>query len=170
MAKETKSITVSPQEEQNTIEIWQIFGWELLSSQEVFNKDSHVETRSDGVYNITSTTNYVKLLFSRENTIPNYSQLVALEKEFYNISLPTYREPEGDGLLYYGALVCGILSVVSLIGGAWYFALLLVPAAIALLIFRGKRRSDEQNYVFKKQKEANSKRAEILEKAKKLPY
>ena len=101
MARESTSTTVSPSEEQSTINLFQIFGWELVSSQEVYNKDSHLESRDDGLYNVTSTTHYVKLVFTRETTMPNYAKLVALENEFYNIKMPTYYEPTGSNLLKY---------------------------------------------------------------------
>ena len=92
MARETKSLTVSPNDEQSTIDLNECFGWELQSSQEVYSKDSHLESRSDGVYNVTSTTNYVKLVFSREKDDPRYLQYVNLESEFNSIHVPVYPE------------------------------------------------------------------------------
>ena len=38
MAKESKTLSVNPSEEQSTVEFWQDFGWELVSSQEIFNE------------------------------------------------------------------------------------------------------------------------------------
>ena len=40
---ESKSVRVSPASEQITIDRYQKFGWVLLGSQEVFNRDSHLE-------------------------------------------------------------------------------------------------------------------------------
>lgn len=60
---ESTSLSVSPKEEQSVIELHHKFGWELKLSQEIFNKDSHNERRGDSVYNVTETTNYVKLVF-----------------------------------------------------------------------------------------------------------
>lgn len=60
---ESTSLSVLPNDEQEAIDTYQKFGWELKSSQEIFNKDSHNERRGDSVYNVTETTNYVKLVF-----------------------------------------------------------------------------------------------------------
>lgn len=40
---ESKSVRVSPASEQITIDRYQKFGWVLLGSQKVFNRDSHLE-------------------------------------------------------------------------------------------------------------------------------
>ena len=135
MARETKSISVSPNSEQDAIEIWQVFGWELVSSQEIFNKDTHKETRSDGVYNVTTTTNYVKLVFSRETTIPNYAQIVALEKEYESIQDPPYKPPFGMNLLQYAGGALGLLGFIGLaMGGGGAPAILMLVAGIALFV------------------------------------
>ena len=86
MAKETKFIEVHPSEVENTIEFWQYFGWELVGApQEIYNKDSHLERRGDDTYSVTTTTNYAKITFQRDNSIPNYAELVDLEKKFYAV-------------------------------------------------------------------------------------
>ena len=40
---ESKSVRVAPAAEQITIDRYQKFGWVLLGSQKVFNRDSHLE-------------------------------------------------------------------------------------------------------------------------------
>ena len=47
MAMEIKTLSVKNSEEQRTIEFWSQFGRVLKSSQRVYNKDSHIETRGD---------------------------------------------------------------------------------------------------------------------------
>jgi len=76
--KETKSIQIHPSEENFQIDLWGKFGWEVKSSQEIFNRDS----RDLGDKVETVTTNYVKLVFSRETTMPNYQKIKSLENEY----------------------------------------------------------------------------------------
>ena len=164
MARETKSITVLPKEEQNAIEIWQLFGWELLSSQEIFNKDTHKETRSDGVYNVTTTTNYVKLVFSRETNMPNYAQIVALEREYDSISDPQYTEPALSKLLKFGAGVIAGIGFLGVISGSGGIAFLPLALGAGLFVLRCviKSKADDEHY--KLVRIAREKRAAILER------
>jgi hypothetical protein len=80
--KETKSVSVSLSQENVEIAIWSDFGWEVQSSQEIFNQNSGLERRGDTIYNVTTTTNYVKLVFQRDDSISNYSQIKQKEAEF----------------------------------------------------------------------------------------
>lgn len=168
MARESTSTTVSPSEEQSTINLFQIFGWELVSSQEVYNKDSHLESRDDGLYNVTSTTHYVKLVFTRETTMPNYAKLVALENEFYNIKMPTYYEPTGSNLLKYGGGALFGFGFLFLAMGKGGTGALPLIAGIALLVIRGvikfKAESDHDTLT----RSAKQKRAEVLERAEQV--
>lgn len=91
MAKEIKSIDVENAAEELYIKIFQKFGWELKSSQRVFNQSTspvraityegytHIESE-------TETVDFTKLVFEREQKIPNYDQLVELENEFWRLS------------------------------------------------------------------------------------
>lgn len=49
---EIKSTQVTPSNEEATIQLWQNFGWQFVSSQEVNNTDSHLERRGDEIYNV----------------------------------------------------------------------------------------------------------------------
>ena len=80
---ESTSLSVSPSKEQEAIETYQKFGWELKSSQEIFNKDSHNEVRGDSLYSVTETTNYVKLVFQRDKDMPYYNEICEIEKKFF---------------------------------------------------------------------------------------
>ena len=82
---ENKSISVAPKYEQETIEIHNRFGWLLVSTQEIYNQDSHIERRGDSLYNVTETENYVKLMFTRDKDMPNYNEIVSVEQKYYSL-------------------------------------------------------------------------------------
>lgn len=89
MARETKVITVSPANEQYNIEVYQNFGWELMSTQEIYNAYSGLHVGNKGeIENNGERTNYVKLAFTRNTEMRNYHQLVALEKQFWAVPTP----------------------------------------------------------------------------------
>ena len=89
MAKEIKTLTVKPNEDAQTIQNLQCFGWTLLSSQEVYNKDSHLEAWGKNTYSVTQTTHYVKLIFEWDTSkIINYSQIRRLEEAYMAVSSP----------------------------------------------------------------------------------
>ncbi len=79
---ETISKKIAPNQEQKTINLMTYFGWRVKSSQEIYSVDSHLETRNDTLYNVTTKENYVKLLFERDTEMKNYAQLVQLEKQY----------------------------------------------------------------------------------------
>jgi len=87
-AKEIKSISVAPAAEEDTINLWQTFGWELKSNQEIKNKSSHMERRGDSLYNVTETEHYIKLTFERDPARQNYNELRSLEDRYYSASHP----------------------------------------------------------------------------------
>lgn len=88
MAKiETKSVSVLPREEQDVIKFYEKFGWTVQSSQEIFNRDTRDEVRKntmgdDELWNVTTTTNYVKIIFQRDKEIDNYKKLCELQEEY----------------------------------------------------------------------------------------
>ena len=94
---EIKTLEVQNYEEEATIRYWQQFGWNLKSSQRVYSKDSHLETRSSGIYSVTETVDFVKLVLERDKSSANYDEIVKLEKEYFAIkaTLPEKRPPEG---------------------------------------------------------------------------
>lgn len=85
MAMEIKTLDVSNEKEQETIQFWMQFGWNLKSSQRVYNKDSHLEARGDSTYSVTETVDYTRLVFERDKNGPNYQRLVTLEQEYFNL-------------------------------------------------------------------------------------
>ena len=63
------------------------FGWRLMSSQEIFSRDSRLETErpTEGdpfLHSVTETTHYVKLVFERDTKMPHYAELKALQNEY----------------------------------------------------------------------------------------
>lgn len=97
MAKEIKTLDVKNSEEESTIQFWAQFGWELKSSQRIYNKDTHMETRGDDVYSVTETVDFTKLVLERDKAHPNYSQIVRLEEEYFEKrnSLPSSKPSVG---------------------------------------------------------------------------
>jgi hypothetical protein len=103
MAKEIKSINVAPQAEETTINFWQIWGWELKSTQEIKTQDVQTYTgqSSDGstrYYETKPGEHYVKLTFEREKSMPNYAELCELEQKYDSIYFP--EEPKEPGEPY----------------------------------------------------------------------
>ena len=82
---ESKSITVAPDEEQDIIAKYELFGWELKSTQEVLSRDSHLENRGDDLYNVTTTQNYVKLMFQRDADSPVAAKARPVEDEYWRL-------------------------------------------------------------------------------------
>jgi hypothetical protein len=192
-AKEIKSISVAPSAEEATINLWQTFGWELKSNQEVKNKDSHLERRGDSVYNVTETEHYIKLTFERDPARQNYAELKSLEERYYAATPPS---PPGNAPKRFGCLFL-ILIVLSLffgigglIGGIgmagnmggvlvtifyYLFFLILAAPGVLIIIFRNKsypkrlKPWTEEYDAYQKAKDAYIKdRADMLEQAKAL--
>ena len=117
MAKETKSLTVPPSEEAAQIELWQAFGYELFSTQEVLAKDSHLE---QGMFNtinsVTETTHYIKLTFQRDTNIPHYAEYRALENEFNNVPYPgDYPTTFSIVQIFIGLMLCTVPGVFMIV-------------------------------------------------------
>ncbi len=165
MAKETKSLSVAPSAEASTIEIYQIFGWELMSSQEIYNKDSHLEDRGGDTYSVTETTHYIKLVFSRDTNMDNYYELTDLERKYWSITYP--KKPSSAGLF--------ILSILGIGGGFALSAEIGVPgiliSVVGIAVFvlacinkskKTKQYNEECNLCAKKEREILSKAKTLL--------
>jgi hypothetical protein len=68
--KETEFFEVRVNAVKSTIEAWAIFGWELKGVPQVIN-------------------NSAMLTFQRDNSMPNYKELVALEERYKSIKIPS---------------------------------------------------------------------------------
>lgn len=97
---EYKSERVAPAQQNNLVNTYAAFGWELMSAQETYHENTeitgvHAKARTYGAFmqgftgddgKVTTTidtaktvTNYVTLQFRRDTAIPNYAKLVELE-------------------------------------------------------------------------------------------
>lgn len=81
MSVEIKTLNVPNSREDSTISEYLDFGWTLKSSQRIYNKDSHLESRGEDIYSVTETTDFTKLVFERNSNMPNYSILSNLERK-----------------------------------------------------------------------------------------
>lgn len=119
MAKEIKTIMVKPNEDAQTIQNLQCFGWTLLSTQEVYNKDSHLEAWGKNTYSITQTTHYVKLTFERDATqMANYAQIRRLEDAYMALPYPKRNPaPKKKKFKWLMIFCCAILCAFALLLG-----------------------------------------------------
>lgn len=136
---ESKSLTVSTSMENETIDYYQKFGWSLLSSQEIYNKNS--VDLGDSVE--TTTVNYVKLVFQRDTSIPNYKRIKELEQTYDNL---LNEEPRSTLIPFMVHLIIGCILLFTLV----------IPGVVYFIII-GKKRSDYK-------KEFNSRYAAYSEK------
>mgnify|MGYP004461237845 CR=1 FL=1 len=131
---ESTSLSVSPKEEQSVIELHQKFGWELKSSQEIFNKDSHNERRGDSVYNVTETTNYVKLVFQRDKDMPYYKQICELENKYYSTIKSEPRNASSYAVTVLGIIIAVIGLLCALFGEVGVKIVGIAGIALAVLL------------------------------------
>lgn len=123
MAKEIKTLTVNPNEDAQTIQNLQCFGWTLLTSQEVYNKDSHLEAWGKNTYSVTQTTHYVKLTFERDPAkLVNYSQIRRMEEAYMAVPCPKRNPaPEKEKFKWliaiFGGIICAFVLLLTLITG-----------------------------------------------------
>lgn len=90
MSKEIKCINVNNKDENTCIKAFQSFGWELKSSQRIFNQDTKpvsAITYDDVTYirTRTETVDFTKLVFERDTSMHCYDEIVELEEEFWEL-------------------------------------------------------------------------------------
>lgn len=141
---ESTSISVSPEEESVAIETHEKFGWELKSSQEIFNKDSHNELRGDSVYSVTETTNYVKLVFQRDKDMPYYREVCEIETKYYEAlnRKPVYIRSKF--LMVLGIIIAAVGVILLLAGDIAEKILGVVIAALGIFIIVMKIKSNDK--------------------------
>ena len=123
---ETKTLTVNPNAEQDTIDLLASFGWNLKSSQEIKNKDSHLERRGDDIVSVTETEHYIKLVFDRDTKRDNYDRLKELENTYFTIMS---QEPE-QRYVHVSFPIAAILLLMYVVPGVIY------------LIFKSKKKKE----------------------------
>lgn len=161
---ESKSISVAPEQEQEAISKHEMFGWQLLSSNEVYNKDSRLETRGDEIWNVTTTTNYVKLVFQRDAEMPNIEQIKSLEKDywhFYKIAAHCPSSPSWKFRILL-PIVCALPGIFSS-----NFVLMLVGLVLGIAVVIGHKKLIYQPKV-KQWADWANKRDELEEQIKAL--
>ena len=139
MAKEIKTIKVNPAQETQMIRAHQCFGWTLLSNQEVYSKDSHL----DYGYSVTETVHYVKLTFERDPmNLRNYQKLKELENAYFSVPGPGKR-PGLLGKIEIG-LICIFTIPIGLLVMLFNFlkgaTIIAIPIAIIIAIRRVQKK------------------------------
>lgn len=96
--QDIKTVACSPQEQVDCIRTWESFGYYLQSSSEVHDTITSIDVEIYGelvdIAGSTTVINYVRMIFRRDSSIPNYSQLKALEEDYENVPNPG-EMPEG---------------------------------------------------------------------------
>lgn len=79
---EYKQLSISPSNINFVIEARRSFGWEYISSQEINTSESHLETRNDTLYSVTTKEHYTNIMLRRDATRKNIQRLRALEDQY----------------------------------------------------------------------------------------
>lgn len=164
--KEIESFNVDPCDEASTRKLWQSFGWELKSTQEVRTNDSQVFTGQDSdgneYYRTTAGVHYIKLTFERDPERKNYNELKSLEEQYKAIKNPPCPEaPRFITKLWLILIAVGLLLWV-------------LPGVILLIIHivahvkKSKAYKEDYPIYTKKMNEVLAQRQEILAKAQAL--
>lgn len=122
---ESISIQVHPNNEQEQINLMQMFHWNLLSSQTIKTVDSHLERRGDDIYSVTNSEHYVKLAFHRSLETPNLNEIRKLEEEFFSLPNPKYPKLFPGGLIFWG--IASLFYGIGIIAWLLYFFLSYKP-------------------------------------------
>ena len=159
---ESRVETVPPSAESEVIELYETFGWELLSTQTIDSSNSHLENHFGVIYSVTESKNYVKLSFRRNKNMPDYAQYTALEEQY--IAASSITEPADPGKVFMIGAIIAFLSMpfTSIIG---------IAAGIFCIIkYRQTRSSYEEAYqaYIKAREEANSQKYNAIQAARNL--
>lgn len=138
---EYRTERVDPQSESDVTEILGTFGWELVSSQEIYNESTEIVgvdvkvyddgligsfmqgfTGRDGKIDVRqrkNVTNYVILKFERDTEMPNYDKLSALNSEFESkLSVAEPKKPvKRTAITVIGTLLIIISVIMALVEG-----------------------------------------------------
>lgn len=161
--KEIKTFEVEPGTEEATIQLWQTFGWELVGApQEIYNRDSHLERKSNDMYSVTTTTHYIKLTFERDPKREHYNELKSLEEQYYAIEEPDCPDaPRFITILW--VILIGVGFVAYVIPG-----IILLVLHIIFHIKKSKAYNEDYASYTRKCAEISTQREEILTKAQAL--
>ena len=80
---ESKTVDMPAGSEDQVASLLQDFGWQIQSSQRIYNKDSHLERDLAGdLISVTETTDFVRVVFQRDQNMVNYPKLKQLYEEY----------------------------------------------------------------------------------------
>lgn len=164
---ESESVQVSPLEENETIRTYEMFGWELVSSQTIDTKNSHLETRGGDLYSVTESKNYVKLVFRRNVNMPNYKKIVQLEEDYDFSNPPDQPSAPGVGWIVAGVIFVVFLGLPLLRYGLGFLLLLGICFFIVYIAKHIKYKKAFEEYLRQKE-DADTKRMKCLEEMKAL--
>jgi hypothetical protein len=152
MAKEAKTVTVSPCNEQSSMDEHRVFGWDVLNNQ-VVNQDE------------------LRITYQRDPaSVKNYEEIAALDKEYFSLIAP---DPDSRSrlsskpslIVFAVGIICFLLCIGIINTGTGLFWVLFGLGIIALRIFLHIRKNNQWDIVAADYKK---KCDEILEKAKQL--
>jgi len=163
---ETKVLTVAPNDVNGTIETVQRFGWTVIGTQEIYNKDSHLEKKNGELVSVTETTNFSKITLQRDRDMDYYDEICALENRYYALPIPKLNV--GGKFLKFVAIISFIVAGISLIVGAegsaggWVLFFLFLGLGVLSIVFSTKKKNASKE-VYKKELDAyNQQVAEIF--------
>lgn len=108
---EYKTERVLPQLENSILSVNATFGWQLISSQEVYNETTGISgvnvksygafmqgfTGQDGKISVntyTNVTHFISMRFGRDTAMPEYDRICSLENQFYaSVNMPKPKKP-----------------------------------------------------------------------------
>jgi len=163
--KDIKSITVAPSAEESSVRLFQSFGWELKSTQEVKTQDAQIFTGQDrdGTehYRTTKGEHYIKLTFERDPARQNYAELKSLESQYYGVNEPDCPVEPGFGLIWVVLIIIGLIAMV--------FPGIIILVLRIIFYIKKKKTWEAAFAVYQKESaEAESKRSSLLSKAQSL--
>ena len=119
--KDVKVLQIDAGTENETIRIWQKFGYELRSTQDVVYGTTDVEQGIldlllNRIIFVTKRIHYVKLVLERDHNIPHYQELKELEDQFNSVPYPGDRaKPYSAYQVFIGLMCCTIPGLYMLI-------------------------------------------------------
>ena len=133
---EYKTERVAPARQNDLVNTYAAFGWELMSAQETYHESTeitgiHAKARTYGAFmqgftgddgKITTmvdtaktVTNYVTLQFRRDTAIPNYAKLVELEHKALDLFPTRPQKPHKPIARTILSVICAFILIVSLV-------------------------------------------------------
>lgn len=165
MATEHKSVRVVPEREDWTIRAFQAFGWRFTGSQEIYNKDSHL----DRGYSVTVMTHYVKLNFERDSaTVKNYQKLRDLENLYYSNAEPKKPRTPSRGIFIFLYVVFSLPPLIALLLGDFTLALSEVAIGLVPTILVHRHMNKKMSNWKKAYDKCWDRRNKILQQAERL--